>query len=228
MGNANKKGPVWFMKPNPCLLPLADLKPYMLPGEKQPPAEDVLLPRVYELIVNDPTGATHRIIFAVLTIRLKRDSVMKDFAELEKLVEAAIQCDANLSKSYSVLGYLLEKTGDVKRAGEVYLKGYHRIYAVGGRMLDIADVELLALFAAFGEANGIPLPLPLGDIWKDCCLRAPNAALANGNYGLFLLRNGHAADAKPRLEKARDLENDPEGFWANQLASHFPAGKKGK
>ena len=84
-----------------------------------------------------------------------------------------------------------------------------------------------ALYAAYGEAHGIPLPLPLGDIWKDCCLRAPNSTLANGNYGLFLLRNGDAANAKPRLEKARELENDPEdGFWADQVNCHF--GGKGK
>ncbi len=230
MGQKESKGAVWFLKPNPCLLPPSDLKPYLVAGEdaKRPPSEEVLLPRVYECIVNEPQDARHRIIHAVLTIRQKREEkeIKKSFAELEKLVDAAVQCDPSYSKNYSVLGYLLEKTGQTDRAGEVYLKGYKNIYQTGGRMLETVDVELLALYAAFGEANGIPLPLPLGDIWKDCVLRAPNSALAAGNYGLFLMRNNDLANAKQRLEKARDLENDPEGFWAEQLRCHF--GAKGK
>ncbi len=109
------------------------------------------------------------------------------------------------------------------------MTGYNHVFAVGGRLLSIHDVELLALFAAFCEVHGASMPLPQGDIWKDCCLRAPDSPIAHGNYGLFLLRSGDGSGVA-RLQKAKDLENDPEnGFWAHQYEVHVTqSGKKGK
>jgi hypothetical protein len=45
---------------------------------------------------------------------------------------------------------------------KAYLAGYTNVFSVGGRMLSIHDVELLALFGAFGEVHGVSLPLPPG------------------------------------------------------------------
>lgn len=233
MGQKESKGLVWFMKPNPCLLSPKDVQEYLVAGERVPPEDSVLLVRVYEHLVQDTTNAKHRIIYAILTIRTVmkaggEKAIRKELPAIEKLIEAATQCAGHDSKTFSVLAYVLEKTGDVERAKKVYNAGYESVFCVGGRMLTTADVELLALYAAFGEEHGIDFAFKIGDVWKDCSLRAPESALAQGNYGLYLLRKGDMANGKARLERAVQLEKDPEGFWAEQLREHFQEGAKKK
>jgi hypothetical protein len=48
---------------------------------------------------------------------------------------------------------------------------------------------------------------------------------ANGNYALYLLRKKDGSGIA-RLLKAKELENDPEGFWASQYQLHTNGQKK--
>lgn len=225
MGNAKTKEVAWYVKPNPCLLRKNEFAPYLVGNEKEVPEDSVLQERAYAMIINEPSHVGHRLMYVIMAMRLKGSEKIGTelLKELTKYVDDAMACDPKESKCYSLKGFLYERAKKTDLAKEVYLAGYNNVYSVGGRSLSIHDVELLALFAAFCEEHGTPMPLPAGDVWKDCCLRAPESAIANGNYGLYLLRKGDGA-GMARLQKAKELEQDPEGFWAGQLELHSSGG----
>lgn len=229
MGNAKTKEIAWYVKPNPVLLRKTEFQPYFVGGEKEL-TDAVIQQRAYDMIINEPSNVKHRLMYAIMAIRLKGDekAVKQALPELIKYVEDAKACDPKESKCFSLLGFLHEKTGNVEKAREIYLQGYNNVFAVGGRMLSINDIELIALFGAFSEMHGSSLPLPAGDVWKDCCLRAPDSPIANGNYGLFLIRSNKSADGAARLLKAKQLEDDEDGFWAAQYEMHVTNGGKKK
>lgn len=139
---------------------------------KQELSDSVLQQRAYDMIINEPGNVKHRLMYAIMAIRLKGEKDLhSSFQELVKYVEDAKACDPKESKVtvpldkvsrkadnrfqvFSLLGFLHEKIGQTEKAKQYYLAGYNNVYAVGGRLLSIADVELLALFAAFSEMHG--------------------------------------------------------------------------
>jgi hypothetical protein len=175
MGNAKTKELAWFVKPNPMLMRKNEYQPYILGGEKEIPTDGVLQQRAYEMIINEPSNVNHRLMYwkrrrvfgfsnktlslpryAIMAIRLKGEKNIKAAqAELIKYIEDAKACDPKESKVYSLLGFLNEKIGNLEKASEAYLAGYNNVFSVGGRMLSIHDVELLALFGSFSEEHGM-------------------------------------------------------------------------
>jgi hypothetical protein len=100
-----------------------------------------------------------------------------------------------------------------------YLQGYQIIYRQGGggRMLGEDDVVHLMMLAVHKEETGIPqLPpsVTVASIYKDAALQAPDNAMAQGNYGLYLARTNDRAGALPRLQKAAAGGDD---FWVERL-----------
>lgn len=204
--------PVLFLRPDP--IESADYERIYSDGEKLD--QQTLVARVHEMIVNEPGEAKHRLAYALL---MSKTGKKKTREEMEELFRNAQQTNANWAKVYSCWGYYLASLGATEDAGKKYQEGYEVVYAMGrGRMLDADDVELLGLYAAHGEEHGLALPLPAGDIWKDCALRAPENATAQGNYALYLLRHNDRAGAQTRLQKAAASGDE---FWTEQYNKNF-------
>lgn len=84
-------------------------------------------------------------------------------------------------------------------------------------MLGHDDVVHLMMLATHKEETGhpqLPPAVTVASIYKDAALQAPDNVLAQGNYGLYLARNGDRAGALPRLQKAAAGGDD---FWTERL-----------
>lgn len=175
-----------------------------------------LVARVQEMIGNEPGNATHLCNYAVL---MSRTGKKKTREEMEPYWEAVYKADKNFIRGYTAHASYLASIGDQQGAGEKYLEGYHIVYRQGGggHMLGNDEVVHLMLLACHKEETGFPqLPpsVTVGSIYKDAALQAPQNAMAQGNYGLYLARNGDNAGALPRLQTAAAGGDD---FWVERL-----------
>ena len=192
-------------------LKISDMNDYLAGDENLD--DQTLAVRIHEMIETEPDQAKHRVNYAIM---MNKTDKKKSPEEMKQLFEDAIQCDPNSSRAYAAWARYLLDRGDQKGAVEKLEQGYKAIYRTGTRALTEDDVTLLCMYAGLGEESGISFPVDIGDIYKDAALNAPNSALAQGNYGLYLMRKNDRAAAQPRLKIAKD-SGDP--FWVERYSA---------
>ncbi len=163
--------------------------------------------RVLIALCKDPGDAKHRFVYALLV----HDK--KPFEEVSQLFEQCLQCDPErqLPSVQETYAHFLERNGRLKEAAKWYEEAFDALYK---RQTTAADVNLMTLYAAFASEQQLDTAAKLKDVWKDCALLAPHLALAQGNYGLHLLRTDKEA-AKSRIEEAAKSGDE---HWVNVLA----------